>query len=119
MEHLEEKSPEKVTQEKPIIIKTTWPKAFSSVMGKFIITVGTIIILSIVFIQINKLIDKTSKVAIEIASAFKTGKIKTEFIEYASMIDMTNHLQIATLKCIDNFSEQDSRSILILFLYLM
>src|SRR5512135_1798602 len=48
----------------------------------------------------------------EIAAAFKTGKITTEFRDYVTEIRGVNRLQVAQLQSVDSFSRTDSTAIL-------
>ncbi len=77
--------------DKPVVAKTSWAKAFWKVGLPAVILIPILI-----FAYQTFLLPITS--AKEIASAFKTGTITTEFISYVTEVEGMNYLQAASLK---------------------
>ena len=57
--------------------------------------------------QTGKLIGKAGKALADVASAFRQGKITTEFISYATTVSNEHYLQFATLKQTEVFTRKD------------
>ena len=56
----------------------------------------------------TKLVEKAGKALSDVASAFKQGRVTTEFISYATTVTPTRRLQFATLKQKEIFTRRDS-----------
>ncbi len=89
----------------PIIVKTTWAKAFSRIGVTAILVFGAIYGMKVAI--------KTPAEAIqEIAKGFISGEVKTEFVDYVTRVRGVNQLQIAQLNSVDTFHKTDSKSVL-------
>ena len=96
---------EQEKQESPIIVKTTWAKAFSRI-GVTAILIGGIIYIA------TQCMRTPGKIIEDIAKGFNSGKVVTEFRDYVTKIRGVNYLQVATLQSIDTFSRTDSKNIM-------
>jgi hypothetical protein len=55
----------------------------------------------------SKVIEKTGKALADVASAFKQGRITTEFISYATTVSNQHYLQFATIKQTEIFTRTE------------
>jgi hypothetical protein len=58
----------------------------------------------------GKVIEKAGKALADVASAFRQGTIRTEFVSYATTITNQHYLQFATLKQTEMFTRSESAS---------
>lgn len=91
--------------EQPIIVKTTWAKAFSRI-GVTAVLVGGMVY------AMTYLIESPGKAIKYIADNFTSGKVVTEFRDYVTSVKGVNYLQVATLQTTDVFSRTDSKAIM-------
>ncbi len=115
MENSEETNPEQPPKNQPIVVKTTWAKAISRIGVTAIIVPGLVFII-IYFLNFTGKAFKATDKAISdrmdeisnIASAFKTGSVITEFTSYATKIRANNYLQVAQLETVESFSKSET-----------
>jgi hypothetical protein len=105
------------SQDKPIIVKTTWPKAFSKVgaTALIVVCIVTVVYLGIdscntAFKAPGEIVKEVGGAFEKIAKAFKTGKITEEFLSYAVSVEQNNRLQVCSFKAIERFSREESNS---------
>lgn len=106
---------EKSPKDQPIIVKTTWAKAISRIGVTAIVVLGLIFVF-VYFLKFTGKAFKATDKAISnrmneltnIASAFKTGSVVTEFTSYATKIRASNNLQVAQLETVESFSKSET-----------
>jgi hypothetical protein len=92
----------------------TWAKTTLWVLVVFIFVVNAVIVFKSCRDLPGEALDKTGKVIgqagkalADVASAFRQGKVTTEFISYATTLSNQHYLQFATLKQTEIFTRKD------------
>jgi len=106
--HNEDKEPNK----KPIIVKTSWAKATQRILIAAIVVFAFLYVFHELVGCPGKTVVKSAQGISQVAKAFKTGTITTEFRDYVTTVGSTNYLQVTNLKVNEVFSRKETKKIM-------
>lgn len=109
MNDQKENNQNQISSDPPIIIKRSWAKTVSIIGVTAIIVFAMVYVFTYLMDMPGKAVDKVGETLTDIAFAFKTGTVITEFRSYATEVSSSNYLQVALLKTNETFSKTDSR----------
>ena len=98
MDQLQENNKENLNHDKPLVVKTTWAKAFWKVGVPAVIIIPILIFMYKTMILPGKAAKEVAKELAEIARAFKTGTIEIEYIDHVTEVKGLTNLEVAKLK---------------------
>ncbi len=109
MNDQKENNQNQISSDPPIIIKRSWAKTVSIIGVTAIIVFGMVYVFTYLMNMPGKAVDKVGETLTDIAFAFKSGTVITEFRSYTTEVSSSNYLQIALLKTNETFSKTDSK----------